>query len=113
MLCSLYRLCIASFEPKLWKKLIWRCWERSARTISSQQNLRPYFPVLLGTLHPRCHSLSKVIYPEDLHFRVRILQVVPARLYDSLCVPLCPALIRVNGHLNAQSPGAGVAAQPV
>jgi len=22
-----YRLCLASFEPKLWKKVIWRCWK--------------------------------------------------------------------------------------
>ena len=33
---SLYRSCTASLEPKLWKKVIWRSWQRSTKTISSR-----------------------------------------------------------------------------
>jgi hypothetical protein len=61
-------------------------------------------------------SLSKGTYAEDLRCSVRILQVVPdvtARLLRFAMFPLCPARIKVNGHLSAQSPGAGVTAQPV
>jgi hypothetical protein len=31
-----YRECTASFEPKLWNKVIWRSWERTTKTISSR-----------------------------------------------------------------------------
>jgi hypothetical protein len=31
-----YRLCIASFEAKLWEKGVWGSWERSTKTISSR-----------------------------------------------------------------------------
>ncbi len=32
----MYRECTASFEPKLWNKVIWRSWERTIKTISSR-----------------------------------------------------------------------------
>ncbi len=29
----MYRECTASFEPKLWNKVIWQSWERTTKTI--------------------------------------------------------------------------------
>ena len=76
----------------------------------------PIFSQFFWTFHLHRHSLSKGIYAEHLGCRIRILQVVSDVTAGLLRFAICPVVARahpVNGHLSAQSPGAGVAAQPV